>query len=95
MKLARIIDRKLLDSFHLKSCIVCGKRGCDPCHIMSVGAGGDDVLDNLMPLCRLHHTEQHQIGLYSFVMKYRGLTQYLKVKGWDFTGGRLFRRHGF
>ena len=33
------------------------------------GAGGDDR-GNLVPLCRQHHREQHQIGLRSFERKY-------------------------
>jgi len=39
-------------------------------HKKSVGAGGDDSLENLMPLCTKHHTEIHQIGKQSFKKKY-------------------------
>ena len=33
----------------------------------SVGAGGDDVKDNLMVLCREHHTELHKVGTVTFL----------------------------
>lgn len=47
----------------------CFGTGVDACHVKSRGAGGDDR-GNLIPLCRSHHREQHQIGLRSFERKY-------------------------
>jgi len=33
--------------------------GLDPHHIQTRGSGGDDVLENLICLCRKHHNEAH------------------------------------
>ncbi len=38
----------------------------DPAHIRSRGAGGGDEPDNVIPLCRACHSEQHQMGLKAF-----------------------------
>ena len=54
-----------------KPCIVCGKSPSDLHHIKSRGAGGDDSLSNLLPLCRLHHIEIHKIGRKTFALKYK------------------------
>lgn len=43
--------------------------GVDACHVKTRGAGGDDR-GNLVPLCREHHREQHQIGIQTFQRKY-------------------------
>jgi hypothetical protein len=50
-------------------CCVCGKRPSDPAHYprtVGAGAGEDDVI----PLCRECHGEQHNIGVNSFFEKY-------------------------
>ena len=44
--------------------------GVDPHHVRTRGAGGIDRA-NLVPLCRVHHTELHQIGRLTFEDKYR------------------------
>ena len=51
-------------------CLVCRRRPSDPAHIQTKGAGGSDTAENLMPLCRMHHSEQHQIGIKSFTRKH-------------------------
>lgn len=38
-------------------------------HVQSKGAGGADI-GNTVPLCALHHDEQHRIGKQSFEAKY-------------------------
>lgn len=65
-------------------CIACGKVGSDPCHIRSRGAGGADVFDNVMALCRSHHIEQHSIGWSRFSAKYESVLHELSTKGWVF-----------
>lgn len=50
-------------------CLVCGRGPSDAAHVKSRGSGGG-YRDNLVPLCREHHTEQHQIGIDTFQMKY-------------------------
>lgn len=55
-----------MDTFHQMKCLVCFKSPCDPCHIKTRGSGGHDKPDNIIPLCRKHHTEQGQIGWKKF-----------------------------
>ncbi len=43
----------------------------DPHHIVTIGAGGDDSLSNLVSLCRTHHVEIHKIGRKTFALKYK------------------------
>jgi hypothetical protein len=37
----------------------CGDRATDPHHILLRSQGGDDVEDNILPLCRLCHRMYH------------------------------------
>lgn len=85
MKNNRIQNRPLLDTFHAMNCVVCGRRGCDPAHIVSRGAGGDDVELNLMALCRKHHVEQHSIGWNKMSEKHQSVNLDLESKGWVFN----------
>jgi hypothetical protein len=48
----------------LLPCCVCARRPCDPAHVVSRGAGGTD--SDVVPLCKFHHREQHDIGIQSF-----------------------------
>jgi len=43
IKVKRIVNKKLLKSFHERSCVVCGAFGAEAHHIKSVGAGGNDI----------------------------------------------------
>ena len=78
----RVVNRSLLDSFHEKKCLVCGVPSCDPAHVKSRGARGDDVPENVMPLCRVHHDEQGH-GIVTFVLKYPKVLEYLQLRGWE------------
>ena len=49
-------------------CLVCGNTPCDNAHVKSRGAGGDYTC--IVPLCRVHHTEQGMIGIKTFQNKY-------------------------
>jgi hypothetical protein len=58
----RIIDR---DAGPLKlasdsACRGCKKRATDPHHILLRSQRGDDVEDNIMPLCHLCHIDYHE-----------------------------------
>lgn len=91
MKSKRKVDRAFLDTFHDMRCIACKKRGCDPAHIKTRGSGGDDTYNNVMPLCRKHHTEQGQIGWKKMSVKYRAVDLDLVSKGWAFDeNNKLF-----
>lgn len=92
MKPERIVDRKLLDTYHQMPCLVCSRRPSDPAHIRSRGAGGDDVPWNLAPLCRVHHTEQHQLGWKKMSEKNFIVSIYLWKQGWRFDSDNKLRR---
>lgn len=56
-------------------CWICGKPHSDLAHVEAVGAGRDrNKIDHtkhhFMMLCRDHHSEQHQIGIETFIQKY-------------------------
>lgn len=72
-----------------QSCLVCGSKHVDVAHIKTKGSGGSYALWNLMPLCRVHHTEQHKIGLITFSQKYIGVATHLIENGWDLINGKL------
>lgn len=71
----RIVSKALIDYYKSQGCAVCGWKPCDAHHLKSRGAGGDDVPENLISLCRRHHTEIHQIGKRKFLAKY-GLAEW-------------------
>src|SRR3990167_10518737 len=50
-------------------CIICGGLA-EPSHIVSRGAGGWDV-GNTVPLCRPHHQEFHDWGIWTFQERWR------------------------
>ena len=78
----RIKNRSLLDSFHTQRCIACRRKGCDPAHIKTRKTGGDDTLDNVMALCRLHHREQSDKGWLHMSKKYFPVLLELGRKNW-------------
>lgn len=49
-------------------CVICGALPVDADHIKTRGAGGGD--DQVWPLCRLHHTERHSMGIKTFQSRY-------------------------
>ncbi|QDW87847.1 putative HNHc nuclease [Staphylococcus hominis] len=58
-----------------RNCIICGKPHSDLAHYKAVGRGRDRTKINhygnqVLALCREHHTEQHNIGVDSFNDKY-------------------------
>lgn len=79
--MARIIDKKLIESMKGAECEVCGLPGIAH-HVKSVGSGGDDVPQNLMPLCPEHHFEVHTIGLIALERIYGTITHWLDRNGW-------------
>lgn len=57
-----------------RKCCICG-RSADIAHVQTVGMGRNRRYINhsnyyFMALCRVHHTEQHKIGIMSFLKKY-------------------------
>lgn len=93
LKKLRIKNLMLLRKIKKTPCVACWKKPVDPAHIQTRGSGGDDVEENLMALCRLHHIEQHQIGWFKMKNRYIGVDHELFLKGWLFDeNGKLFRR---
>lgn len=84
----RIKNRALLDSYHARRCIICGRQGCDPCHLISVGSGGPDKSWNVFAACRVHHSEQHTIGINKFAEKYWQFRNWLMANGWEYDESR-------
>lgn len=76
----RIKNKKLIDSFRGLPCAVCASTNSTVGHhIKSVGSGGDDLPENLLPLCAIHHREIHDIGRDTFFKKYKNI---LKVRSY-------------
>lgn len=53
-------------------------------HIKTFGSGGLCIHENLWALCPTHHLEKGNLGLTTFVNKYKQLEPYLKGKGWEY-----------
>jgi hypothetical protein len=64
-------------------CIICGKSNADKAHIKTKGSGGPDDDSNIMFLCRIHHVEQHKIGIITFIEKYPSVKKTIEAKGWE------------
>lgn len=79
----RFRDPKYIRYIKTLPCAVCGDFPVDPCHIRSRGSGGGDYKWNLWPGCRKHHSESHQIGIFTFMKKYLKFHIYLLSKGWN------------
>lgn len=82
MKKKRLSSPQQLQAVKGKRCKVWNcNQPSDPCHIKTRGSGGDDVPDNLISLCREHHTEQGQSWI-KFLAKYPNIQWELERKGW-------------
>lgn len=91
-KIKRIIDEKLLAKIRKRPCVICRITPSDAAHILTKGAGNPDVEWNLLPLCRQHHTIQHQYGWFKLCQEYPFLRQELYSKGFVFDGNKKLRR---
>lgn len=65
-----------------------GRKTSHPHHLISRGAGGDDIATNLVPLCALHHAQIHQIGIDRMSLKYPTFGTWLKAAGWVKIGNK-------
>lgn len=91
-KKKRIVDRKLLDTYQGRPCVVCYlHHTTTAAHIRSRGAGGDDTDSNLVALCFTHHREQHDKGWWHMWNQYWRLKKALIEKGWEVNECGLFR----
>ena len=72
-------NSKVLEMVRKQRCCACGAWPSDPHHVTTKGAGGGDTGDNVMPLCRRHHTEWHQRGPSLVCSKYGPVLEWLKA----------------
>lgn len=84
-------DEDLLELVRSQRCVECARTGPDPCHVKSRGAGGPDESWNVLPLCRVHHTEQHKIGWVTFAERHPRVLLWLEANGWKIIGRKLLR----
>lgn len=76
-------DTELLEIVRKLPCMGCGQSPSDAHHVTPRGAGGSDVPDNLMPLCRVHHAEWHQDPS-KMIRKYPVVRNWLEsAERWD------------
>jgi len=77
-------------------CLVCLSKTIDRAHVKTKGSGGTWDDWNIMPLCRIHHIQQHRIGIVTFALKYPQVLEHLEQKGWEiqdqFGRKRLVRK---
>jgi hypothetical protein len=86
------VDKLVLKEVKTQRCIACNNPETDPAHIKSRGSGGGDTHDNLLPLCRRCHTEQHSLGWRVFAGRYAFVTEALAQRGWKINDrGRIER----
>jgi len=78
----RIFDPELLAEIRKAKCCIAGCcHQAEPAHIKSRGAGGDDIPENLVPLCTWHHTgEQHVIGWRKFREKHPEVKTWAEIQ---------------
>lgn len=77
-KKKRIVDKELKIKISGKPCQACRRYPpSDPHHVTTVGAGGDDVPENLIPLCRVCHQEWHKSGPTIMVKKYPSIMDWV------------------
>lgn len=89
-KSKRIVNKKLIRQLkETKRCIICNIILPDMHHVTSVGAGGDDVVHNLMPLCRIHHVKIHTIGIKRMCDHHPEVRRWLEDHGRFDVLGRL------
>lgn len=59
-KKRRIQNKAVIDACRRPTCEVCGRpAGGEPHHIITRGAGGPDIPENLIQLCGICHTHAH------------------------------------
>lgn len=87
-KRVRQVDEDLLDTVRKLPCMACFKSPCGEAHhVTTVGAGGDDAANNVMPLCHQHHMQWHGEGPGKMIEKYRGVKLWLEeANRWDVIG---------
>lgn len=81
MKKKRIVNKKLIESVRKLPCMACFEIANEAHHVTTVGAGGDDVAENLLPVCHVHHMEIHKGGWKRAIGKYPAIRSWLEAAG--------------
>jgi len=89
-KKKRVVNKELLQRIRLLPCANCGAGGSDPHHIISRGAGGVDVEENVLPLCRHCHSKIHSVGIRKFIEKAAHVRILLRRSGWVINEKEIF-----
>jgi hypothetical protein len=98
----RIVSPKTLDEVRNVLCMGCASLDpaaareaafdhgirSHPHHLISKGAGGPDIIQNLLPVCVPHHQEIHRIGLAAMASKYGCIAHWLRLAGWEWDGSQ-------
>jgi len=76
-------QKKYIDWIKSGECLICWKPNPDPDHLEAIGMGGNRKKHTLkhfscIPLCRLHHTERHSLGVTGFQERY-GINLYKEL----------------
>lgn len=67
----KIVDEEYKIYIVSHACLVCTNRETDGDHLVARGTGSASQNDySLVPLCRQHHSERHQLGNAKFEIKY-------------------------
>lgn len=75
-------DKELCERVKHWPCVICGQVPAgDVHHVTTRGAGGGDTKENLMPLCRFHHSEIHSIGYGKAISKWPKVLAWLTHMG--------------
>lgn len=69
-KSKRVRSKENLELVRQMACMVCGHGPVHVHHLVTRGSGGGDELENLAPLCPLHHGLIHGLGVKSFFERF-------------------------
>lgn len=85
--MSRIENESLIRFVKTLPCIACGITGemVHAHHVKSKGSGGDDVAENLIPLCFEHHRMVHDVGLLMMSSRFPSVNSWLNSAGWSYS----------
>ena len=74
-----------MEKYRGQPCVVCGTTyGTVGEHIKTKGAGGRDSVNNVMPICQLHHNEKGNKGVRHMAETYESYFYWLIDHGWTY-----------
>lgn len=90
MKPTRVENQDLLGFIKSLPCISCQTESVDICphHVRTKGAGGHDIPENLMPLCKQCHVLIHQLGTSAMARVRPNVKKWLILADWEYDSKR-------